>query len=254
MHTAVITQPDDFSAFRSHAKRLLAANAAPATVIWTDDCHDTLFQDAASDAECVAYVPRAFVALAEAVACHRSRERWSLLYQTLWRLAHGERSLLKNEADPLVHKINRMATAVRHDQHRMTAFVRFNAVAEGEDTHYIAWYEPQHYVLRRTADFFIDRFAAMRFSILTPDLSFHWDGRNSQFGPGMRRDSAAPADAMEEGWKRYYAAIFNPARSNPDLMARHMPRRFWRNLPEAASIHSLVADAGSRTAKMVERD
>ncbi|HQT79622.1 MAG TPA: TIGR03915 family putative DNA repair protein, partial [Rhodopila sp.] len=244
MHTAVIAQPDDLAAFRTYARRLLAAKANPATVIWTDISHGNLFDEAVGEAERVAPVPRSFVSLAEAVACHRNRDRWSLLYQAFWRLAHGERLLLRNEADPLVHRLNRMATAVRHDQHRMTAFVRFRAVTDGDEVYYAAWYEPQHYVLRRTACFFIDRFAAMRFSILTPDLSLHWDRQESHFGPGMTRTESEPPDAVEEGWKRYYAATFNPARSNPDLMARHMPRRFWRNLPEAASIHDLVTDAG----------
>ena len=42
---------------------------------------------------------------------------------------------------------------------------------------YVAWFEPEHHILRRVSSFFVDRFAAMRWSILTPDGSLHWDRR-----------------------------------------------------------------------------
>ena len=252
MHTAVIAEPDDFAAFRTHARRLLAACADPATVIWSDKAGETLFDTLAGEQQQVATVPRAFVTLAESVACHRDPVRWPLLYQALWRITHQQRALLENAADPLTHRLNRMAAAVRHDQHRMTAFVRFRTIQDGDAEHYVAWYEPQHYVLRRTAPFFINRFASICFSILTPDLTLHWDLRECRFGSGVSKAGADSPDAMEEGWKRYYAATFNPARNNPDLMARHMPRRFWRNLPEAESIQDLVTGADGRTRRMID--
>ena len=159
---------------------------------------------------------------------------------------------MEKAADPLVHRLRRMATAVKHDQHRMTAFVRFRAVPDQEDDHFIAWYEPQHRVLRRTAAFFIDRFAAMRFSILTPDLTLHWDRANATFAPGLRREDALSQDGVEAWWQRYYGAIFNPARLNQRLMKSHLPSRFWRDLPEARLIADLINEAGGRTSRMIQ--
>lgn len=251
IYTLRVDPPDDLGAFRQMARRLLAAGADPAYVGWTDGHEISLFPaEPPADAAMVT-VPRAFVALAEAVACHREPRRWALLYQALWRMSRGERSLLDNPADPLVHELERMEKAVHHDRHRMTAFVRFRAFQDGPDEHFIAWHEPRHRILRQTANFFIDRFAAMRFSILTPDLTLHWDGQDARFTPGLSRQEALSDDAVESWWQCYYAATFNPARLNQRLMKSHLPAHFRRNLPEARIIADLVQEAGARTEKMI---
>ncbi len=252
MYTVAIEPPGDLAAFRAAARRLLAADADPADVTWTEGADGALFPDRPPDETRIAAVPRAFVALAEAVACHRDAARWPLLYQLLWRLVSGERTLMHQPADPLVHRLQQMAAAVRRDQHRMTAFVRFRIVQDDEGPCSVAWYEPRHRVLRRTAPFFIDRFTSLRFAILTPDLALLWDRRTARFETGLRRADAPAADAMEDWWRRYYRATFNPARANPGLMRSHMPKRFWGGLPEAESIPDLVRRARTRTDEMIE--
>ncbi|WP_428534695.1 TIGR03915 family putative DNA repair protein [Rhodopila sp.] len=251
IYPAIIQRPDDLDEFRTIARQLLAAGAAPADVAWSNGPTQSLFQQALPQGERVAAVPRSFITLASAVICHRDDQRWSLLYQALWRLDRGESALMHQVADPLMHRLARMADAVKHDQHRMTAFLRFRMVRESDDELYIAWYQPRHRILRRTSAFFIDRFTNMRFSILTPDLTLHWDRHSERFAPGLRREDASSKDAVEDWWRRYYAAIFNPARSNARLLQRHMPKQFWRDLPEASLITQLIAEAGGRTDQMI---
>jgi len=91
----------------------------------------------------------------------------------------------------------------------------------------------------------------MRFSILTPDLTLHWDRHGERFTPGLRRQDAPSEDAIEAWWRDYYAAIFNPARVNPRLMHSHMPKQFWRDLPETRSIPDLIKTARARTERMI---
>ena len=251
IYAAIVQRPDDLDEFRAIARRLLAANVAPAGVAWRSGETESLFQQALPKGERIAAVPRSFVTLASAVICHRDDQRWSLLYQALWRLDRGEPALMRQACDPLMHRLLRMADAVRHDQHRMTAFLRFRMVRDNGDELYIAWYQPRHRILRRASAFFIDRFANMRFSILTPDLTLHWDRHAERFAAGLRREDASSNDAVEEWWRRYYAAIFNPARSNARLMQRHMPKHFWRDLPEASLITQLIDEAGGRTDRMI---
>jgi probable DNA metabolism protein len=43
-------------------------------------------------------------------------------------------------------------------------------------------------------------------------------------------DSASDEDT--ELWRRYFKATENPARHNPELQRRLMPKRYWRYLPE----------------------
>jgi len=252
MYSVAIRQPDDPTEFRMAARRLLAAEVDPSHVAWTDGTESTLFADELPSGEHVVFVPRAFVSLLEQVTCFRDPSRWSLLYQALWRIQRNERFLLDIASDPLTHRLRRMAAAVKHDQHRMTAFVRFRRAQDDLGDCFIAWYQPQHRVLRRTASFFIDRFANMRFAILTQDVTLRWDRCHATFGPPLSREDAPSSDAIETWWQHYYSATFNPARVNPQLMKSHMPQRFWRDLPETSAIPNLLAAAPARVNRMVE--
>ncbi len=251
MYSITLSRHDDLDEFRIAARRLLAAGIAPAEVGWNNVGSDTLFADPVPAEEKILSVPRDFVDLASSVICHRDDQRRPLLYEALWRIDQGERCLMQQSADPLLHRLRRLAAAVKHDQHHMTAFVRFREAHGSEGDFFIAWYEPRHHVLRRAASFFVDRFANMRFSILTPDLTLHWDGHDCQFAPGMKRQDAVSTDAVEEWWRRYYASTFNPARTNTRLMRNHMPRHFWRNLPEMSAVQALVEQAGNKTEQMI---
>jgi probable DNA metabolism protein len=252
MYSIYVGELDRLCSFRDRARDLLAAQVEPASVTWSETAGTSLFAERLPVAQPAALlVPRAFATLAEAVVCHREPRRWALLYEALWRIAHGERCLLDVASDPLTHRLQRMAAAVKHDQHRMTAFVRFRVVRDDDGDHRIAWYQPEHRTLRRTASFFIDRFARLRFSILTPDLTLHWDGVAERFSPGRSRREVPAEDAVEASWQRYYNATFNPARLNSRLMVRHMPKRYWQGLPETAAIPDLMSGATARTDRMV---
>jgi hypothetical protein len=98
-----------------------------------------------------------------------------------------------------------------------------------------------HHIVAATAPFFARRFAQMRWAILTPERSVRWDGKRLAFGPGARREDAPGADAGEQLWLTYYEHIFNPARLKLAMMQKEMPRRYWKNLPEAALIQPLAA-------------
>ena len=199
-------------------------------------------------------VPREFVDVAGRVACHRDPQRWALLYRILFRLTHGEGHLLKVAVDPDVHLFTAMDKAVRRDVHKMRAFVRFRIVtAEDAETWYVAWFEPEHHIVELNATFFRDRFASMRWSILTPDRCVHWDGSTLHFTPGLTRDMAPSEDAIEPLWRQYYANIFNPARVKTHAMQKEMPKRYWKNLPEAGLIPDLLRQAPARVDAMLAR-
>jgi len=256
-----IGRADDFDDWRDKARGLAAAGIPPERVIWSSAVRDErdLFGDQMAHAlpltstQRSITVNRAFLMLAESVVLHRDTERLALLYRLLWRL-QGDRHLMEKAADPDVHRLTLMARQVRRDIHKMRAFVRFRAVAElhgGE--RYIAWFEPDHHIVRANADFFLNRFASQRWSILTPDLCLHWDGEVLTETPGARRQDAPGEDAAEHLWQRYYASIFNPARLKVATMVKEMPRRYWKNLPEARLIPDLIAGAQAREAAMVEQ-
>lgn len=245
-----------FEAWQAAARGLLRDGVPPDQVTWSDTSapQRALGPVAAPPAAGgpVARVPRAFVDLAREVACHRDEARWRLLYAVLWRLVHGERALLAVEVDPEVAALLRMRQQVRHDTHKMTAFVRFRRVEHEDGERYVAWHRPDHRVLPLAAPFFAERFASMRWSILTPDAAAHWDGERLHYGPGAPRTEAPAEDELEALWREYYAAVFNPARLNLAAMRREMPARHWPTLPETAAIPRLLREAPGRVAAMVE--
>jgi uracil-DNA glycosylase len=253
MYGIALARPDDLDGFRNAARGLLGARVLPEQVLWRTEEEAELFADLPPSAAAAVTVPGAFIRLAEDVVCHRDPERFALLYQALWRLVQGERKLLEIASDPLVHRLERMAKAVRRDLHKMHAFLRFRRVRSEGDV-FVAWFEPDHHILRRAAPFFVDRFASMRWSILTPAGCVHWDGRELAFGAAVPRDHVPRDDELDDWWRTYYRAMFNPARANPQAMRTEMPKKYWRNLPEAVLIPTLLADAAGRTRAMLETE
>ncbi len=242
-----LDEPADYGEWRSAARRLLAARVPPDQVGFrlaaaSGDLFGTRPDPGAGHLAPGARpvrVPREFPTLARAVICHRDPARFALLYRLLWRL-QSEPRLLDNVADEDVYSARRLAKAVRRDTHKMKAFVRFRRTESELGEIFVAWFEPDHHVVERTAPFFARRFAGMRWSIVTPDRSAHWDGESMAFGRGASRSECPDGDALEEHWRVYYSSIFNPARMKLKAMRAEMPTRYWRNLPESRLIPELV--------------
>lgn len=243
----------DLDGFRAALRSLIAADVAPEDVSWTCGAAD-LFAPASLPAGGPVTLPRAAAQLIETVVCHRDPERYALLHRLVWRLRHGEPGLLGNPADPLVHRLERLAQAIRRDLHKMHAFVRFRRLEDAGDERFVAWFEPDHFILDATAGFFVERFRSLDWTILTPVGTLRWDRARLHRGPPARREDAPESDSFEAGWRAYYEATFNPARTNLRATRAEMPTRYWRNLPEAAGIPAMIADAPRRMRVMLERE
>ncbi|HTG37969.1 UdgX family uracil-DNA binding protein [Sphingomonas sp.] len=258
MRVAHLAAPDDFDGWR-HAARALAMERVPADrVIWQVAGHaDDLFADGGNEPPVPAApdaafrVPRAFVDLARDVVLHSDRQRFAMLYAMLVRLIDQPR-LIDDRADPLRRKLDEMAKAVRRDIHKMRAFLRFREVTDDGGERFVAWFEPDHHIVRANAAFFVNRFNTMGWSILTPEVSLHWDGGTLCEGPGATAADAPDGDPVEAVWKTYYASIFNPARLKVGAMLREMPRKYWKNMPETALVGELIAGARARETAMIE--
>jgi probable DNA metabolism protein len=257
MRVVTLADEEDFDGWRAAARSLALKRVPAEEILWSVGGSDGLpFGDeaaAGSGGEPAFAVPRGFVDLARAVILHRDPARFALLYALLLRL-RGRRGGFEDKADPLVRRAEGMAKAVRRDIHKMRAFLRFREVREKDGgARFVAWFEPEHHIVRANAAFFLRRFAAMRWSILTPEISVHWDGARLEEGPGAIRADAPGDDPVEAVWKTYYAAIFNPARLKVGAMLKEMPKKYWKNMPETALVGALVAGAQAREAEMVER-
>jgi uracil-DNA glycosylase len=255
MNVISLAEEDDFDGWRLAARNLAAHDVPADDVLWQiQGAASDLFQTVEPTApvpEAPAFaVPRAFVDLARTAICHSDRERFALLYTLLLRL-RTQPQLIHDQADPLLRRLEQMAKEVRRDIHKMRAFLRFREVVQDDATHFVAWFEPDHHIVRRNADFFVNRFATMHWSILTPELSIHWDGETLRESVGAVQSDAPSGDPVEETWKTYYASIFNPARVKIGAMLKEMPRKYWKNMPETALVPGLIAGAQAREGRMV---
>ncbi|MBR1239070.1 UdgX family uracil-DNA binding protein [Bradyrhizobium sp. AUGA SZCCT0274] len=254
MHTITLEHETDFDGWRKAARTLVLNDVSPADVTWrVQGDAPGLFESTTplpDPPNATFNVPAKFVELAKAAILHRNSERFAILYRLLWRL-RGNHDLLVVATDLDVARVSAMAKAVHRDEHKMHAFVRFREIGREQKSHFVAWFEPEHHIVELAAPFFARRFADMPWSILTPDVCAHWDGHAVSITPGVAKAEAPTEDRLEETWRRYYASIFNPARLKVKAMQAEMPKRYWRNLPEASLIKPLIANAERTASAMI---
>ena len=179
-----LTQGANLDGFRAAARSLIGDDIQPHDVVWTDIDDDDMFgAPPPASPSAALMLPKGAAALVGSVVCHSDPERYALLYTLIWRLMHGEKTLLEIACDPLVHRLHRMAKSIHRDLHKMHAYVRFRRLVSADGERYIAWFEPDHWIVQATAQFFVDRFRGMEWAILTPKGSLRWDTRVLSAGP-----------------------------------------------------------------------
>ncbi len=251
MRQVVLPVIDTVPAWRTAARRFLASGVTD--VVWhVGDATVDLFAAAAPEAVGKApalKLPRQAVTEIETALCHRDPERFARAYGLLRRLNDGS-VRWGDRSDPAMRKLLEQAKTVRRAIHKMHAFVRFREVeGEGGRRAFMAWFEPDHPVVEAAAPFFADRFGDMDWAILTPQITASFVGGALRFHlttPG----TVIPHDATEQLWRTYYANIFNPARLMIDAMTSEMPRKYWKNLPEADLIPGMIRTASARAEAM----
>jgi DNA polymerase len=246
----------NFSSWRETARKLLEGRIAPQNVLWESG---GLFESSTLREEPsptrVPKVPAAFLDLAQTVSYHSDPARWPLLYRILWRITHGgERHLPAIASDPDIAAARLMEKSVRREIHKLHAFVRFRLIETDPESgreRYAAWFEPDHFIVEPGSGFFKKRFSNMDWSILTPKGCAHWTGKSLVFTPGIEKNPIENPDQIETAWLTYYRSIFNPARLKIKMMQTEMPKRYWKNLPEAELIEELIQTSNLRVADML---
>lgn len=268
MITVALESLHDFEEWRIHARTLIGADVPPSDILWyAPGAAPSLFADtvcppAISGTEVSRpvvsrlarpiTVPAAFIDLARHVICHRDEERFARLYGLLWRM-QSVRGLIANSMDDDVRWLRARAKNIHRDVHKMHAFVRFRKVGQGDGREaFAAWFEPEHYIMDLTASFFVKRFYAMDWSIITPHRRAIWQGEKLSLGQGGEKSEVPANDIIEDEWRTYYASIFNPARVKIQAMQSEMPKKYWKNLPEAQCISPLLQQAKIREQQMRE--
>ena len=254
MFTVALPRIGTWEVWRDAARRLAGAGVPPDQILWDYDGEiGALFagSDPLPEATRPVKAPQAFVDLAQVAVWHSDPQRFARLYDMLWRLRY-ERGLMQDRADEGLAKLRQMEKSVNRCKHKMKAFVRFRDLRQGgERRSFAAWFEPTHHTVEPTAPFFARRFADMDWMIATPDVTAEFVEGKLSFHPGQAKPDL-PEDATEDLWGTYFCNIFNPARLKVKAMTSEMPKKYWKNMPEARHIPELIAGAEAKVQKMRE--
>ena len=144
-----------------------------------------------------------------------------------------------------------MAKAVGRAAHKMNAFVRFREI--GREAGVALRRLVRAGTSRRRARRAVLREPVRRYGLGDPDAGcLRALGRrcrlyHSRASPGRSAPRRQPGGKLAD----YYTSIFNPARLKVAAMRNEMPKRYWRNLPEASMLIPLIEGAGRTATEMV---
>ncbi|SPJ24880.1 UdgX family uracil-DNA binding protein [Palleronia abyssalis] len=251
MPTVAVPELGTFAAWRDAARGCLAVAVPPEDILWQyGDAAGDLFAEApVAPPTGTVTVPRAFVELAQNVVWHSDPERFARLYALLWQ-AKDRPGLMSDRGDAGLAKLREMEKSVTRDKHKMKAFLRFREIdATGPRRRFAAWFEPSHHITEPLAPFFARRFGDMDWIIATPDRTAIFMDGDLSFAAGQPKPPL-PEDATEALWSTYFRNIFNPARLKIKAMQAEMPKKYWKNMPEAAAIPEMIATAEARARQM----
>lgn len=255
----VLKAPTTFSEWRSQARNLVEHEVHPDRVNWTSVGEHSLFPSNLNDSprsKTAVEVPKRFVQLAATVSAHRSPLRWTLMYQALWRLTHGEPELLSEMQDRVTVQLQHMRHAVLRDAEKLLKAVEFQLVKVGREQVWVGWFSPQHQTLPLVAEVLSNRFHYQRWALFSPTESIYWDRRAFVLGSGVPACEAPHRNAFKEFWLSVAPRIFGAMGQSTSTRLARTPRVISSFEPQhyAAVNHSGDDPSVFRSASSVEAE
>ena len=151
------------------------------------------------------------------------------------------RSIEGDYGNAAVLYVSQTAKKVDREKHRMEAFVRFQLL---KDNIFYASIQPDYNVLPLIQKHFKTRYADQQWIIYDAARKYglHYDLHDVHmvefnFKEGMSALHTAEALDDRESlyqllWKQYFTSVNIKERKNTRLHIQHMPRRYWKFLPE----------------------
>lgn len=165
-----------------------------------------------------------------------------LLMRYMRKVFDTPRNISTNFTDNDVLEVDKIARKVGRERLHLIQFVRFQKAA---DDIFFAPVSPEYNALPLTMNYFTDRFADQKWLIydIRRRYGFYYDLKTAQevtldndehllSGKLDEELMAQDEKLFQEMWKSYFKALTIKERLNPKLQRQHMPRRFWKFLPE----------------------
>src|SRR4051812_19740602 len=113
MRRVTLAEGADLDGFRQAVRSLVGSAVPPEEVAWEIDGQGGLFGGETEGDAPPLSLPRRLGEMIGEVVPHRDPERYALLYDVIWRVAQGRREILQIASDPVIHRLDLMARAVR---------------------------------------------------------------------------------------------------------------------------------------------
>ncbi|RYZ96121.1 MAG: DNA metabolism protein [Sphingobacteriaceae bacterium] len=152
----------------------------------------------------------------------------------------AEQNIEEDYGNRYVMRISEMVRMVRREKHRMEAFVRFQKLQDGT---FYAGIEPDFNVLPLLIKHFKSRYADQKWIIydIKRGYGLHYDLHDTEFitldFADIKPKNVIAAFTEDEAiyqhlWKNYFKSVNIGSRKNTKLHVRHIPKRYWKHLPE----------------------
>lgn len=168
---------------------------------------------------------------------------WFCICRIIESIFKGQLDILQNYGNDEVIYLSQMLKRVSRERHRMKAFIRFNKSSDGL---FVAIIEPDFNVLPLIISFFRNRYADQKWLIY--DVKRHYGVyydlhiisevvlSPTQSKDLLRHDKQVNLDEKDADyellWQSYFQSTNIPARKNMKLHLQHVPKRYWKYLPE----------------------
>ena len=165
------------------------------------------------------------------------------IYRFIRKVFSSSFSVEPDFGDPDILRMTQLSWKVKREAMRMLQFVRFQRTNED---HYFCGIEPKYDVIPLTVNHFKNRYANQKWLLydLKRDYGIFYDLKQLQ-DVTIKKKSFNNLNGEVDGnvlnedeslyknlWKTYFDNINIKERKNLKLQLQHMPRRFWKYLPE----------------------
>ena len=165
------------------------------------------------------------------------------IFSYMVKVFRSPQGVERDFSDTDVLTVFETARKVRHEQHRVLQFMRFQKAADGT---YFGIMEPIYNVMPLTVPHFTDRFADQRFILYDKRRGFgyYYDGHEPveitmpenlpHITTGKLTDDVMDPDErlFQQLWQTYFKSIAIAERRNLRKQRQDMPVRFWKYLTE----------------------
>lgn len=167
-------------------------------------------------------------------------------YDCMWHFVHyvfvSQENIERNVSHFAVRDLRNISRPVKHEAHRMKAFVRFKLTSDGL---YYSIIEPESDVIPLISRHFEKRYADQRWLIYDARRKYgiYYDLHSVAnveilFDEKVTKGESTLLflDEREEFfqnlWRKYFQSVNIPSRKNKTLQLRHLPKRYWKHLVE----------------------